>query len=192
MDVKGAYLNGTLKEKVLMRQPEGYDDGSGRVCLLEKTLYGLKQSGCEWNIELDKKLRQHGFTHLIADPCAYVRREGDNLEILTIWVDDLLLFATGEELMERMKQNLHSEWEVTDLGELAKIVGIEISRKREMIRISQERYIESERDCKKQIQWPQGSYQIPGELKGIEVTPMHKCLESFSFLRMQLGRILHM
>ena len=45
MDVKGAYLNGILKEKVYMKQPEGFDDGTGRVCLLIKTLYGLKQSG---------------------------------------------------------------------------------------------------------------------------------------------------
>lgn len=42
MDVKGAYLNGILKEKVYMQQPEGYDDGSGRVCLLVKTIYGFK------------------------------------------------------------------------------------------------------------------------------------------------------
>ncbi len=45
MDVKGAYLNGTLKETVYMQQPEGYNDKSGRICLLVKTLYGLKQSG---------------------------------------------------------------------------------------------------------------------------------------------------
>ena len=57
MDVKGAYLNGTLKEKVYMCQPEGYKDGSGWVCELIKTLYGLKQSGREWNQELDEKLR---------------------------------------------------------------------------------------------------------------------------------------
>ncbi len=49
MDVKGAYLNGELEEEIYMRQPEGYDDGSGRVCRLHKTLYGLKQSGCKWN-----------------------------------------------------------------------------------------------------------------------------------------------
>ena len=51
MDVKGAYLNGTLKETIYMRQPEGFEDGSGKVCHLKKTLYGLKQSGCEWNVE---------------------------------------------------------------------------------------------------------------------------------------------
>ena len=45
MDIKGAYPNGNLQGNVYMRQPESYDDGSGRVCLLIKTLYGLKQSG---------------------------------------------------------------------------------------------------------------------------------------------------
>src|SRR6266702_1566094 len=45
MDIKGAYLNGTLKETVYMQQPKGYDDKSGRICLLVKTLYRLKQSG---------------------------------------------------------------------------------------------------------------------------------------------------
>ena len=58
MDIKGAYLNGTLKERVYMRQPEGFDDGSGHICRLIKTLYGLKQAGREWNIEFDSKLRK--------------------------------------------------------------------------------------------------------------------------------------
>src|SRR5882757_11279289 len=44
-DVKGAYLNSNLKEKVYMRQPEEFDDGTCWVCLLIKTIYSLKQSG---------------------------------------------------------------------------------------------------------------------------------------------------
>ena len=47
-----------------MRQLEGYNDGTGRVCLLVKTLYDLKQSGREWNIKLDKKLKQFRFSPL--------------------------------------------------------------------------------------------------------------------------------
>ena len=72
MDIKGAYLNGVLKEKVYMRQPEGYDDGSRKVCILIKTLYGLKQSGREWNKKLDTKPQNLGFNPLQSDPCAYV------------------------------------------------------------------------------------------------------------------------
>ena len=69
MDIKAAYLNGILKEKVYMKQPEGYDDGTGWVCKLIKTIYGLKQSGCEWNHELDAKLKNLGYTWFYSDPC---------------------------------------------------------------------------------------------------------------------------
>ena len=47
MDIKGAYLNGILKETIYMQQPKGFNDGMGRVCHSIKTLYGLKQSGQE-------------------------------------------------------------------------------------------------------------------------------------------------
>jgi transposase InsO family protein len=143
MDVKGAYLNGILQEKIYMQQPEGYDDGSGRVCLLVKTLYGLKQSGREWNRELDTKLKEFGFHPLRSDPCAYVRRNGKDLEIITVWVDDLLLFATSNDLLEKMKKELQSKWTVTDMGEPAKIIGIEITINDDSILISQEKYIDA-------------------------------------------------
>ena len=113
MDIKGAYLNGILKEKVYMRQPEGYEDGSGWVCELIKTLYGLKQSGQEWNWELDEKLRKFGFQCLCSDPCVYIKQDENNVTIITVWVDDLLLVAKPDELMEQTKSDLHTEWEVT-------------------------------------------------------------------------------
>jgi len=143
MDVTGAYLNGTLKEKVYMRQPEGYEDGTGRVCLLIKTLYGLKQSGREWNKELNNKLKKFGFQHLQTDPCTYVKREGNDVVIITVWVDDMLLFALSDKLINQTKSDLHTEWEITDLGEPTKIVGIEITQNNNSITISQKAYIES-------------------------------------------------
>ena len=64
LDIKGAYLNGVLKEKVYMQQPEGYEDDMDRICELLKTLYGLKQLGREWNRELDEKMKGFGFKHM--------------------------------------------------------------------------------------------------------------------------------
>ena len=49
IDIKGAYLNGILQETIYMHQLEECEDGTHQVCLLIKTLYGLKQAGCEWN-----------------------------------------------------------------------------------------------------------------------------------------------
>ena len=126
-----------------MRQPEGCEDGTDRVCRLIKSLYGLKQAGREWNNELDRKLKIHGYKRLFADPCAYIRRDAGNFGILTVWVDDSLLFASSDSTMDHMKDTLCSEWEVTDLGEPSKIVGIEITCSDDTISISQTRYIEN-------------------------------------------------
>ena len=53
MDVKGAYLNGILKEEVYMMQSKGFNNGTWRLCQLIKTLHRLKQSGHEWNEEFN-------------------------------------------------------------------------------------------------------------------------------------------
>jgi hypothetical protein len=55
-----------------MKQPEGFKDGTDQICLLIKTIYGLKQAGRKWNKQLDEKLRQHRYTRLRSDPCMYV------------------------------------------------------------------------------------------------------------------------
>jgi hypothetical protein len=143
MDVKGTYLNGILKEDVYMRQPDGYNDGTDRVCKLVKTLYGLKQSGREWNIQFNDGLQDLGFTRLYSDPCAYVRRRGNDFQIITVWVDDLLLFANTEVGMRLCKEQIAHKWQVTDLGEPSKIIGIQIKRGADSISISQTKYIEA-------------------------------------------------
>lgn len=48
-DVKTAFLYGELQEEVFMKQPEGYEDGTGKVCKLNRSLYGLKQAPRCWN-----------------------------------------------------------------------------------------------------------------------------------------------
>ena len=106
MDVKGAYLNGTLKETIYMHQPNGYDDRTSRVCKLRKTLYGLKQSSWEWNVEFDKKMRKQGFQRLCSKLCAYTCFNENKIAIITIWIDDLLLFADSAEMMEKIKRDI--------------------------------------------------------------------------------------
>ena len=143
MDIKGAYLNGTLKEKVYMKQPEGFDDGTGRICKLIKTLYGLKQAGREWNIEFKYKLTKRKYKRLLSDPCVYIWRVGDDFSIVTVWVDDILIFATSIELRDKTIADIEAEWEVTNIGEPTKIVGIEITTNPDSIAISSKQYIES-------------------------------------------------
>jgi len=107
MDIKGAYLNGYLKETIYMHQPEGFNNGTNHVCLV-KMLYGLKQSSCEWNIEFDKKIHQKGFICLWVDPCMYIKRQNNEVAIITVWVDNLLLFTGSSQTMNKMKKDLCS------------------------------------------------------------------------------------
>jgi len=132
-----------LKECVYMQQPEGFADGTSWVCLLIKTLYGLKQAGCEWNIKLDTKLRRYGYTPLCSDPCMYIWCLDDEFAIITVCVDGLLLFAMSVKLMNKMKMDIKAKWEVTDLGEPSKIIGIKITMSKDSIAISQSKYIKS-------------------------------------------------
>jgi len=143
MDIKGAYLNGKLKEHMYMRQLEGFEDGTEHICLLVKMLYSLKQAGWEWNKELDSKLRKKGYSHLRSDPCVYVWHVNEAFVIITVWVDDLLLFAMMIELRDKARADIRSKWEVTDLGEPTKIVGIEITMNPDSISISQHKYLEN-------------------------------------------------
>ncbi len=143
LDMKGAYLNGVLKEKIYMKQPEGYGDGTLHVCQLIKTLYGLKQAGREWNHEFNRKLRKHGYTRLRSDPCVYIWHTEDDFIIITVWVDDMLLFTTTFELKRKAIKDIEDEWEITDLRTPTKIVGIELAISTNHISISSNNYINS-------------------------------------------------
>ena len=90
-DVTTAFLYGDLEEDIFMRQPEGYDDGSGRVCKLQKSRYGLKQAPLQWNKKIAEALSKLGMRACSSDPCVYVR-DSDKL-IFALYVDDGLCMA---------------------------------------------------------------------------------------------------
>jgi len=128
---------------MFMKQLEGYNDGTGRVCLLIKMLYGLKQAGQEWNLEFDTKLHKKGYKRLRSDTCMYIWWVGEDFMTITVWVDDMLTFATTIELQQKAKADVESKWEITDLGIPSKIVGIELTISPDSIFISSSKYIDA-------------------------------------------------
>ena len=126
-----------------MKQPDGYEDGTGCICYLKKTLYGLKQARHEWNKEFNRQIHTKGFHQLRSDPCAYIRRNKEDLSIITVWVDDLLSFTNSDKEKAHTKKDLESMFKLIDMGEPSKIVGIEISQGKDSITISQTKYVES-------------------------------------------------
>ncbi|KAL8089363.1 hypothetical protein AgCh_038981 [Apium graveolens] len=68
MDVKTAFLNGSLEETIYMQQPEGFikEGQKHLVFKLKKSIYGLKQASRYWNIRFDQAAQSYGFC------CVYV------------------------------------------------------------------------------------------------------------------------
>ncbi|CAI7851135.1 unnamed protein product [Closterium sp. NIES-53] len=78
MDVTTAFLNGVLEEEIFMAQPEGFDDGSGRVWKLKKALYGLKQAPRQCYLKLHEVLEEIGFTPSSVDYSLFMLGEGEH------------------------------------------------------------------------------------------------------------------
>ncbi|GBN64331.1 Retrovirus-related Pol polyprotein from transposon TNT 1-94 [Araneus ventricosus] len=75
MDVKTTSLNGDLDEVVYMSQPQGYDDGTGKMCKLNKSLYGLKQAPRQWFHNFQQFMNKMKFKQYTSDPWIFIRKE---------------------------------------------------------------------------------------------------------------------
>ncbi|KAJ1576925.1 hypothetical protein NDA15_003289 [Ustilago hordei] len=131
LDITMAYLNFTLNHVIYMKPPEGAKVPTGKAYRVIKGLYGLKQSGREWNMEFDKFLRRSNFHRLDCAPCIYTRGEGDNFAIVVIYVDDTLIIAPTLETVRRIKEEIGQKWRMEDGGNVSHFLGIKITRNRE-------------------------------------------------------------
>jgi Reverse transcriptase (RNA-dependent DNA polymerase) len=68
----GAFLHSYITEVIYMRQPQGFDDGSGQVCRLVQSLYGLHQAAHCWNKLLHGELTKIGYHRAYSNNAVYV------------------------------------------------------------------------------------------------------------------------
>ena len=146
LDVKTAFLHGILKEKVFMEQPEGYiqKGKENMVCLLKKSLYGLKQSPREWNHRFHTFMIKNGYTRSEYDPCVYLKGSRvENMVYLLLYVDDMLIASREGSIIQRLKDQLSAEFEMKDLGAARRILGMDIIRdkSRHILTLSQSDYL---------------------------------------------------
>jgi hypothetical protein len=136
MDVMTAYLNSVLAEKIYMLPPEDGSMGDipeGMVLLVEKGLYGLKQSGKTWYDTIDGKFAEYGFAKLDVDHGIYTRVESDGRFILIgLYVDDLALTSNSHPYLDSFKVQFASELTMSDLGELRWFLAMCILRNHEL------------------------------------------------------------
>ncbi|KAL9258099.1 Retrovirus-related Pol polyprotein from transposon TNT 1-94-like protein [Drosera capensis] len=113
MDVKSAFLNGELEEEVYVTQPEGFEVQGQKhmVYRLSKALYGLKQAPRAWNIRLDRSLKELGYKT-----------------------------SCNSREVKFFKQQMMTEFEMSDLGLLSYYLGIEVEQTKGQIKLKQSAY----------------------------------------------------
>lgn len=107
------------------------------------SLYGLKQSGNQWNKCLNNFLIEKlGFTRLSSESCISVKGSGKEMIILAVYVDDILLFSSDITKIKAVKSAINIEFEIDDIGECRKVIGMNVDCEHNISRINQKTLIE--------------------------------------------------
>lgn len=130
IDINTAFLHSKLNECIYMEQPLGYLTDKTKVCLLNKSLYGLKQASRLWNNSVHVLLTNNGYTQSQCEPCVYFKRSDNKLTLVALYVDDFYVFSDCSVQRDSLFQLLQSEFSCKSLGTLNNCLGIKIHRDR--------------------------------------------------------------
>ncbi|GMI74888.1 cysteine-rich RLK (RECEPTOR-like protein kinase) 8 [Hibiscus trionum] len=129
-----------------MSQPPGFEqrgpNGEELVCHLKKALYGLKQAPRAWfftlkNFLLDKL----GFSASKADSSLFMKNSTDAKLLLMVYVDDIVITGTKEDVVSTVVQQINAEFLLKDLGNLEFFLGMEIEKTSTGLSLSQRKYV---------------------------------------------------
>ena len=139
LDVKNAFLQRHLEETIYCQQPPGFVDPTypDHVCLLQRFLYGLKQAPRAWYQRFATYLRQLGFSASTSNTSLFVLQEGGTTAYLLLYIDDIVLTASTPALLQCITERLHSEFAMTDLGDLHHFLGISVTHSSDGLFLSQ-------------------------------------------------------
>uniref|UniRef100_A0A8R7UMI0 Reverse transcriptase Ty1/copia-type domain-containing protein n=1 Tax=Triticum urartu TaxID=4572 RepID=A0A8R7UMI0_TRIUA len=143
LDVKNAFLHGTLTETVYCQQPQGFEDPSfpDHVCLLKKSLYGLKQAPRAWFSRFATYIQTLGFLPSKSDSSLFTYHSDNATAYLLLYVDDIILTCSSTTFLNSLIASLRSEFSMTDLGALHHFLGITVTRSSAGLFLSQRQYL---------------------------------------------------
>ena len=132
IDIKGVYFNGELNnnEAIHMCQPPDYanPDHPHYICQLHKTLYGLKQSSYQWYQKLVKILiKSLRFKLCEVNQAIFIKQGNKTIIIIIVHVDNCTIATSSLSLIVKLKAQIRKHVEITNLGKLHWLLGIEVT-----------------------------------------------------------------
>nr|GEX68243.1 putative ribonuclease H-like domain-containing protein [Tanacetum cinerariifolium] len=140
MDVKSAFLYGTIEEEVYVCQPLGFEDPDypDKVYKVVKTLYGLHQAPRAWYETL---ANYHGFQRGKIDQTLFIKRQKGDILHVQIYVDDIIFGSTNKDLCKAFEKLMKDKFQMSSIGELTFFLGLQVKQKQDRIFISQDKYV---------------------------------------------------
>ena len=134
MDVIIAYLYGSINNDIYIKIPERFtllevvNAKPRSMCSikLQRSPYGLKQSGRMWYNRLSEYLLKEGYANNLICLCIFIKKSKTGFAIIVVYVDHLNLIRTPEELT-RTTNYLKREFEMKDIGKTKFFLGLQIS-----------------------------------------------------------------
>nr|GFD17648.1 copia protein [Tanacetum cinerariifolium] len=126
MDMKTVFLNGNLQENVYVSQPDGFvdPDNPNHVYKLKKALYGLKQAPRAWYDMLSMFLLSQDFSKGSVDPTLFIKKNGNDLLLVQIYVDDIIFAAPTLELCDLFNNLMCSKFKMSMMGKISFFLGL--------------------------------------------------------------------
>ncbi|GJX47656.1 putative ribonuclease H-like domain-containing protein [Tanacetum coccineum] len=143
MDVKSAFLYGTIEEEVYVCQPPGFEDPQfpDKVYKVEKALYGLHQAPRAWYETLSTYLLKNGFRRGTIDKTLFIKKGKGDILLVQVYVDDIIFGSTKKSLCVEFKQMMHKRFQMSSMGELTFFLGLQVKQKYDGIFIIQDKYV---------------------------------------------------
>nr|GEW71696.1 hypothetical protein [Tanacetum cinerariifolium] len=143
MDVKSAFLYGTIDEEVYVMQPPGFQDSEfpARVYKVEKAMYGLHQAPRAWYGTLSKYLLTNGFERGTIDQTLFIRRQCGDFILIQVYVDDIIVRSSNPLLCREFEALMHEKFQMSAMGELNFFLGLQVLQNKDGIFLSQDKYV---------------------------------------------------
>nr|GEX58777.1 putative ribonuclease H-like domain-containing protein [Tanacetum cinerariifolium] len=117
MDVKSAFIYGTIEEEVYVCQPPGFEDPKNSDKVV-KALYGLHQAPRAWYETLATYLLENGFQRGTIDQTLFIKKQQKDILLVQIYVDDIIFGATNKALCQSFEKLMKDKFQMSSMGEL--------------------------------------------------------------------------
>ncbi|GJU57366.1 putative ribonuclease H-like domain-containing protein [Tanacetum coccineum] len=120
MDVKSAFLYGTIEEDVYVCQPSSFEDPRfpDKVYKVEKALYGLHQAPKSWYETLSTYLLENRFRRGTIDKTLFIKKDKGDIMLVQVYVDDIIFGSTKKSLCVEFEQMMHKRFQMSSMREL--------------------------------------------------------------------------